>query len=117
MKIPNPQGIKDLISLKYFQLIAKALSTNISFGKLITGTTYVNENIDGQLLVITGNAIANTETGYTHKLNRVPIGYIVCWSNVAAIVYQGPTTGTAWTTTQIFLKTNVANSVHLLFIF
>ncbi|MHC4560807.1 MAG: hypothetical protein ACYS80_26295 [Planctomycetota bacterium] len=50
---------------------------------------------------------ANTEFSFSHYLNRVPTGFIVTKSDKAASVYDS---GTAWTTSTIYLKCDAANT-------
>jgi hypothetical protein len=50
---------------------------------------------------------ANTEFSVTHHLDRVPVGFFVTNTDKAVSVYDS---GTAWTSTTIYLKANVANA-------
>lgn len=90
------------------------LSGRVRFGPGTSGND--GENIYGQWLNITTNAIANTETTFTHSCGVIPVGYLVVWQDKAGSLYQGPTTGTAWTTTSISLKCSVASVVFKLFL-
>lgn len=74
------------------------------------------ENIFGQWLIITTNAIANTETTFSHTCGTIPVGYIVVWQDKSGSLYQGPTTGTAWTASGISLKCSVASVQFKLFL-
>ena len=56
----------------------------------------------------TGNA--DTEFAVTHALGRLPVGFVVYYSDAAAGVYDSG--GTAWTTQTIYLKCDAANA-HL----
>lgn len=97
-----------------FDQIYDCLQGRIRFG---TGNTGSNgENISGQWLTITTNASANTESTFTHSIGSIPVGYIVVWQDKAGSLYQGPTTGTAWTTTTISLKCSVASVQFKLFL-
>lgn len=53
----------------------------------------------------TGNA--NTEFSVTHHLDRVPVGFFVTNADKAVSVYAS---GTAWTSTTIYLKADAANA-------
>ena len=90
------------------------LKGRVRFGAGTTGNN--GENIDGQWLTITTNGVANTESSFTHSMGSVPIGYIVVWQDKAGSLYQGPATGTAWTTTTISLKCSVATVQFKLFL-
>lgn len=78
------------------------LQGRVRFGPGTTGND--GENISGQWLTITTNGTANTESTFTHSMGSIPIGYIVVWQSIAGSIYQGPTTGTAWTSSSISLK-------------
>jgi hypothetical protein len=60
----------------------------------------------------TGNA--NVEFSITHHLDRTPIGFILTNSDKACSVYDS---GTAWTTSLIYLKCNAANAAVELYVF
>ncbi len=60
----------------------------------------------------TGNA--NTEFSVTHHLGRVPNGFIITKSDKACSVYDS---GTAWTSTTIYLKCDAANTALSLSVF
>lgn len=86
----------------------KCLQGRVRFGEGVSGNR--GENLDGAFLTITTNGLANTESTFTHTLGSVPIGYIVLWQTISGSIYQGPTTGTVWTSTTISLKGS-ANSI------
>ncbi len=72
------------------------------------------ENISGEFQVYTSNGSADTEDAITHGLGAVPVGYIVVKQDAASSVYDS---GTAWTSTTIYLKqsgTGVATTLFLL---
>jgi hypothetical protein len=72
------------------------------------------ENISGAFQVYTSNGSADTEDAITHGVGAVPIGYIVVKQDKGSIVYDS---GTAWTSTTIYLKqtgTSVATTLFLL---
>jgi hypothetical protein len=73
-------------------------------------------SISGKMLQVTSPGTANTEFVVVHNLGRVPQGYIVFWTNIAASIYQGPTTGTAWTTSNMYLKANEISVTMQLFV-
>lgn len=60
----------------------------------------------------TGNA--DTEFAVSHHLTRIPSGFIVAKSNKSGVVYDS---GTAWTTTAIYLKCSAANAAVELCVF
>lgn len=57
---------------------------------------------------------ADTEFSTTHHIGRVPAGFILTKSDKAACVYDS---GTAWTTTTIYLKCNSANAAITISVF
>lgn len=88
-----------------------AMQRRVSFGD---GTTGNSENIDGEFVTYTSNAVADTEDTVAHTLGSVPIGYIVVKQDKGSNVYEG---GTAWTSTNLYLKqtgTSVATTLFLL---
>lgn len=86
----------------------------VRFGNGTSGND--GENVSGQFLRITTNAVINTEDTFSHTIGAIPIGYIVLWQDKAGSIYQGPTTGTAWTNSNIYLKCSVASVSCLLFL-
>lgn len=97
-----------------FNTVINCLQGRVRFGPGTSGNH--GENIDGTFLQITTNGVANTESTFTHNMGSIPIGYIVLWQDKAGSLYQGPTTGTAWTSTAISLKCSVASVTFLLFL-
>lgn len=88
-------------------------------GSISTGTgdvgalqTQVTALQNGQFnsgIVVSGtSAGANIEFSITHNLGRIPQGYVVLGLSAAAVLYQLAGTGTAWTTSQIFVKSSTA---------
>ena len=63
-----------------------------------------SDNWDAQVISVT-LAAANVEQAVAHTLKRVPTGYIVVSINKVAVVYDGTT---AWTTTNIYIRSNTA---------
>ena len=66
----------------------------------------VNDNLDVEALTITTNGTPDTEDAFTHTLRRVPSGYLVANKDKAGHIYSG---GTAWTSTAIYLRSDVAS--------
>ncbi len=84
----------------------------VRFGSGVDGER--GENMAGEFQVYTSNGSADTEDTVAHGLGAVPIGYIVIKQDKGSIVYDS---GTAWTSTNIYLKqtgTSVATSLFLL---
>ena len=97
-----------------FNTVFNCLQGRVRFGP---GTSLnAGENIQGTFLSIVTNGVANTESTFTHNMGAVPVGYIILWQDKVGSLYQGPATGTAWTTTTISLKCSVATVTFLLFL-
>lgn len=109
----NPDSDKVLVD-KDFSAVFSCLQGRVRFGPGTTGND--GENISGQWITITTNGTANTESTFTHSMGSIPVGYIVVWQDKAGSLYQGPSTGTAWTTTSISLKCSVASVMFKLFL-
>ena len=97
-----------------FNTVFSCLQGRVRFGLGVSGNG--GENIQGTFLQITTNGVANTESTFSHNNISMPIGYLVIWQDKAGSLYQGPTTGTAWTNTTISLKCSVATVTFLLFL-
>lgn len=89
-------------------------STRIRFGDGATGTN--GENISGQFVQFTSDGTGNTEFNVAHTIGSIPVGYLILWQDKAGSLYQGPSTGTAWTSAQVSLKCSVANVTFLIFL-
>lgn len=97
-----------------FNQVVNCLNGRVRFGPGTSGND--GENIQGQFLQIITDAVANTETTFTHTMGAIPVGYLILWQDKAGSLYQGPTTGTAWTKTSISLKCSVASVTFKLFL-
>lgn len=91
------------------------LSGRVRFGGNNT-TKGIGENIQGQFLTYTTNGTKDTEDTIAHNLDSIPVGYIVVSKNKAGDIYQQATTGTAWTSSNIYLKCSVASVTVTLFL-
>ncbi len=77
-----------------------------SLGPVVDGVKAGNFN--GHWIEFTSNAVADTEDGITHKLGRVPTGFLVAQKNKASTLYNGSSN---WTKTKIYLRSNVATTI------
>ena len=73
-----------------------------------------DDNVDVRIVTFTSNGVADTEDAVAHTLGKIPQGFFVINVDKAGIVYDG---GTAWTTTAINLKTNVATAIVKIMVF
>jgi hypothetical protein len=92
----------------------QCLQGKTRFGGGISGNP--GENISGQWLQITTNGSANSESTFTHNMGAIPIGYFSLWQDKDGVLYQGPKTGTPWTSTTISLKCSHVSVTFLLFL-
>ena len=83
----------------------------------LQGRVKLGENVGGVFVQYTSNGTPDTEDTVTHNIGSIPTGYIILWQSKAGSFYQGPTTGTAWSTTKLYLKCSVASVTAYLFIF
>lgn len=90
------------------QIIGNVLAGNVSFGHT-TNNTDSDINIDCFKATGTTPGTADTEFSITHDLGRIPIGFLVASVNLAAIIYKSTT---AWTSTHVYLKCNVATVAY-----
>jgi hypothetical protein len=70
-------------------------------------------NFDGQWIEFTSSATPDAENTVEHDLDRIPTGYIVGQRNKAGVLYNGTTT---WTSSNIYLKCNVASTAFRIFV-
>jgi len=71
-------------------------------------------NFDAVWVAYTSNGSADTEDTVAHKLDRIPNGVWAGMPDKAAVIYDS---GTAWTSTNIFLKADAATVVVNLLVF
>lgn len=90
---------------------------SMKVGELLNGGLKFTDNFNAAIVTFTSGAVADAEETVAHSLGRVPIGFLVLHREKAAILYQGPSTGTAWTATAIYVKSNVASTAYKILIF
>lgn len=71
-------------------------------------------NLDARFLVFTSNGTADTQDTITHKLGRIPVGYIPVSQDKAAILYSS---AVAFTSTSIYLKSSAISVAWTIIIF
>jgi len=87
-----------------------ALKGNISFGD---GTDGDIENASGIFQVVSDTGNADTEFTVAHGLGVAPIGFLTTNIDKGGVIYDS---GTAWDSTNIYLKCSVANAAVTLFL-
>ena len=80
---------------------------------ILNGGLLLADNFDGFLTTITTDATPGVESAIAHGLKRVPSGYLVLKRDQAGILYDG---STAWDSTNIYVRSNVASLTVTLFI-
>lgn len=83
-------------------------------GGFVAGIHSIPGNTDSVHVNVQAAGVANTEFAVTHNLGRIPVGFRVADRNNVGNAYNS---GTAWTTTQIFLKCDVAGTQFTLEIY
>jgi hypothetical protein len=102
--------ILDLNLSKLFRV----LQSRVTFG---TGTDGdFGENIAGQFQEFTTSATPDAENTIAHTISAIPKGYIILHQDKAGSLYQGPTTGTNWTSSNVYLKCSVASVTFNIFL-
>lgn len=71
-------------------------------------------NLSGVFCVYTSNGTADTEDAVPHTLGRVPRGYVAVLQDKAAVLYDS---GTAFTTTTLYLKSTAASVAWTVLVF
>ena len=94
------------------QLFNAALNLQFTNGTITNNAKAGNFNARWQ--VFTSNGTANTEDTIAHLLGRVPVGVLASLPDKAAVLYKGTT---AWTSTNIYVKTSVATVAWNVMIF
>ena len=72
------------------------------------------DNVDCKLVTFTSSATPDAENTVAHTLGKVPTGYIVYSRDKASILYNGTT---AWTSTNLYVKANVATTIFKIIVF
>lgn len=122
MKIINPlklNGTSDIQSQipvlqNVIDNIIRCLNGRVRFGRGTDGDR--GENIAGEFQQFTTSATPDAENTIAHTLGAIPVGVIILWQDKAGSLYQGPTTGTSWTSTNIYLKCTVASVAFKVFL-
>ena len=112
----NQLPIQDQITIlqrKVDQLFHLAQG-RVSFGTGVDGVS--GQNIEGEWQIYTSNSTPDTEDMLSHTIGSIPLGYLVVNQNKAGTVYGTASLGTAWTSSNIYLKCNVASVTFLLFL-
>lgn len=94
-------------------LVDRLIRYTAKLGNIINKGVRAADNWDAQTISVT-LATANTEQAVAHTLKRIPVGYIVLSMDKVATIYDGTT---AWTTTNVYIRSNVnATAVKIILI-
>jgi hypothetical protein len=88
--------------------------SRIRFGDFTSGS--FGENLSGQFKSFTSHASPDTEFSVAHTLGVVPVGQIILYQDKVGSLYQGPTTGTNWTSSAVYYKCDVASVSFAVFL-
>jgi len=122
MRIPNTLSLNERKSLDEQVRDLQVAMRNViiwSQGRVAFGTGVDGErgqNMEGEFQQFTSSATPNAENTVAHGLNSIPIGYIILWQDKAGSLYGSPTNGTDWTTTNFYVKCDVASVEFLIFL-
>lgn len=116
INIEQPESLKrylrdlddDIKNLSFFT------QGRVSFGTGTDGDR--GQNMSGEFQQFTSDATPNTEFNVAHTIGSIPIGAIIMHQDKAGHLYQGPTTGTNWTSTQVSFKSDVASVTFNVFL-
>ena len=116
-KISNYVGIDERNADSYASDVDRDLKNlftltqgRVSFGD---GTDGNSENISGEFQVVSDTGAADTEFTVAHSLGAAPVGFLVTNIDAGGVVYDS---GTAWTSSNIYLKCSAANAAETLFL-
>jgi hypothetical protein len=107
--VKTPEDINKVL-MRMWEEIARVINGQLWFGSVADG----RQNIDGVTLQQADTGAANVAFSLTHNLGRVPVGFLVVYTDKATSIYDG---GVAWTVTTISLKSSTANVLLRVFVF
>jgi hypothetical protein len=82
--------------------------------KILNGGLLIPDNFAAKTVTFTSSATPDAENVVAHTLGKVPVGYIVYGRDKAGVLYSGTT---AWTTANIYLKSNIASVEYKIIVF
>lgn len=109
---PLEEQVRDLqVAVRNLVILSQGRT---SFGSGVDGER--GQNIEGEWQEFTSHASANTEFNVAHTIGSIPLGYIVVAQDKSGDLYQMDDTGTAWTASQISLKSTGTEVTYLVFL-
>lgn len=113
--IPSPYGPQYTGIREYDKDLAKCLEEVLNnLSKMFAVGISIADNLDKQLVSLSTSATPGTEVAVPHTLKRIPSGYFVLRQDRAGTIYDG---STAFSTTNIYLKSDVASVATIVLIF
>lgn len=82
--------------------------------KILNGGIIFSDNVDCSIISFTSSGTPDAENTVAHTLGKIPDGYLICSQDKAGSLYKG---ASAWTSSNIYLKCNVASVVYTIIIF
>lgn len=95
-------------------LMRAALDQNLNLDAILNRGIRFEDNCDVRITDFTSSGTPDAENAVAHRLGKIPTGYLVALIDKACSVYKG---GTAWTSSNIYLKVNVATVVTKIIVF
>lgn len=89
-------------------------SLNLNLEAILNRGLNFTENFDARILSYTSNASPDTEDTVAHSLGRAPSYFVVISKDKAGDFYKS---GTAWTSSNIYLKCSVASVAASILVF
>lgn len=81
-----------------------------------SGNSLQGENISGLFRTFTSSATAGQEFGISHTIGSAPVGRIILWQDKPASLSQGPSTGTSWTSSNVYFTCDSASVTFNVFL-
>ena len=108
--ISNKQEIRE-----YDKDLLKVLDDSYTnLDSILTKGIRFQDNVDCTLVEYNSNGSVDTEDTVAHGLGKVPTGFLVYNLDKGSVVYDS---GTAWTSTNIYLKNTVATVAVKIIVF
>lgn len=82
--------------------------------KILDGGIVYSDNFDVDIVSFTSDAVADSEDTVSHDLGKVPTGFHIINRDKAGILYDS---GTSWTSSNIYLKSNLASTTYKIIVF
>lgn len=89
-----------------FQKQASTAERELNLDAILNRGITFGDNMDCRLVSFTSSATPDAENTVAHGLGKMPTGFLVYSLDKGAVVYNS---GSAWTTTDAFLKVNTAS--------